>query len=188
MILKFDEFINESLWKKGIERSKTGDVRLESKVNSNIDELKPVDLGSDFPFVFADVDLIIDDKDRFNSNQYEDYKSGLNLQGWRVPTSTDIKHVMKGFEKLDYQTQEIHVERLPRKKVWGTSEETGESLEFILPIIHGEYYMLGDSQYSPDSKICDVWHVGESLNNSFGKLNTSTITYKKPIRLIKDKK
>lgn len=187
MIKKFDEFINESLWKKAIERSKTGEVRLGDRISSNIDELKPVDLGSDFPFVFADVDLIIEDKDRFNLNQYEDYMSGLNFQGWRLPNYEDIKKVENGFKKLEYQTQEIHVKKIPHRKIWGTSEETGESLVFIIPIIHGEYYMLDDTQYSPDSKICDVWYVGESLNDSFGKFNTSTITYKKPIRLIKDK-
>ena len=31
MVLKFDEFINEGLWAKGINRSKTGDERLEDK-------------------------------------------------------------------------------------------------------------------------------------------------------------
>ena len=47
MILKFEEFINEGLWAKGIERSKTGEKRQES--NSVIDiylkNVEWVDLG-----------------------------------------------------------------------------------------------------------------------------------------------
>ena len=32
MVLKFEDFVNEGLWAKGIERSKTGEVRLENKI------------------------------------------------------------------------------------------------------------------------------------------------------------
>ena len=51
--------INEGLWSKGIERSKSGDERIEDKLpKNNIKELKPVDLCLDF--LIADNRLSMD--------------------------------------------------------------------------------------------------------------------------------
>ena len=52
--------INEGLWSKGIERSKTDNERIEDKIDSNIDKQKTVDLG--FPFLIADNDFKIKDE------------------------------------------------------------------------------------------------------------------------------
>lgn len=47
MILKFEEYINESLWKKGIERSKSGKTRLEdlSELEKYTRDIEWVDMG-----------------------------------------------------------------------------------------------------------------------------------------------
>ena len=59
MVKTFEEYINEGLWKSGIERSRTGIVRKEDELDipNNVKDLNEIDFCPALPFVFADKDL-----------------------------------------------------------------------------------------------------------------------------------
>lgn len=90
-ILKFEDYINESLWKKGIERSKTGEERREDVINTNVNEFTEVDLSDELPFVFADMDLVFDDMKVFT---YDEMLSAVDYiskkSDWRIMTDEEM--------------------------------------------------------------------------------------------------
>ena len=83
--------INEGLWKSGIERSKTGTERLEDKPNTNIEELKEIDLYDDLPFVFADNDIKVNGESKMDGDVFWLCKKEIEKSGWRVPTINDLE-------------------------------------------------------------------------------------------------
>ena len=85
----FKNELNEGLWSKGINRSKTGEERLEDKLNSNIKNLKEIDLG--LPFLIADDDLTIQHIDEFTHSDMERYKEFVESHGWRFPTCEELQ-------------------------------------------------------------------------------------------------
>lgn len=87
---KASEIVFE-LWSKGVERNLTGEDRLEDKHVSNIKDFKEVDLG--FPFVFADVDLIVDGNDDFTWYDFENLRSYIEKTGWRLPNFEEINRL-----------------------------------------------------------------------------------------------
>ena len=84
--------INEGLWSKGIERSKSGDERIEDKLpKNNIKELKPVDLGLDF--LIADNRLSLNGKEFFKLNDIYHYLPNIEKTGWRLPTIDEVNEL-----------------------------------------------------------------------------------------------
>ena len=182
MVLKFEEFINEGLWSKGIERSKTGEERMEEKIISNIDTLNGIDLGEDF--LISDEYLSINGEDRFTLDEYRQYEEFIHSKGWRLPELDDIKTLgfsnrYISFDKIreGNYTEIIHI----------SSSKTGEKVKFEFP----------DTQYMWYNK--DPNHAS-GVDRSFGKYGgvwtcidkkvtiKSTFTDNKyMVRLIKDK-
>lgn len=83
--------INEGFWKDGIKRAKTGEIRKEDKMISNIDELKEIDLGDFCPFYISDQNLSIDDMLNISFDKYKQYKKQIEKTGWRMPTQEEWK-------------------------------------------------------------------------------------------------
>ena len=106
MVKKFNEFIEEGFLSKTINRSKTGEIRLEKKLPSNnINQFKEIDL--DLPIVFADKDLVINGKDKFTWEEVEDYKEGIHYLGWRLPTWDEVKkYFLKKKSASSYELQD----------------------------------------------------------------------------------
>ena len=84
--------INEGMWKSGVNRSKSGEERLEDKLNTNIKTLKTVDMGSNagVDVLFADKDLEINGRTSFTYDEMKSYIPYIEKQGWRVPTYDEM--------------------------------------------------------------------------------------------------
>lgn len=89
MIKRFDEYIEEGLWKSTVERAKKGLERLEDG-KSNIEKLKAIDLGVDIEF--ADVDFKMGGKLKFTQKEARELEPYFEKHGWRLPTKEDIKN------------------------------------------------------------------------------------------------
>lgn len=118
MIKCFEEFIktNESFWKSGIQRSKTDVTRMEDRIESNLYDLRPVDLDSNFPFYVADDILTINGDDFICYGDFCDSKEQKEVeqQGWRLITPDELylikKHAIIFYEKIldGYPTQRVN--------------------------------------------------------------------------------
>ena len=103
MVLKFEDYIKEGLWSKGVDRSKTGEERSENKITSNIDQLKPVDLHDKLKLKFADDILIYGGKELFTEKEMlgiqdgllEEYNNRPGFNYWYIPHESDIKDMLK---------------------------------------------------------------------------------------------
>ena len=101
MILKFEDYIKEGLWSKGLERAQSGEERIGDKIDSNINELNGVDLG--LPFLIADEDLKVENKDEFTFDEMNHYRKMIEKNGWRIPTIKDLQdNLDKPFLKYTY--------------------------------------------------------------------------------------
>ena len=93
MIKKFEEYISEGFWKDSIKRAKDNTERLEDRLDSNVYDLKEVDLDDRLGFYVADNLLRIGDNTEFT---YADFvcspeEKQINRLGWRVPTLEDFR-------------------------------------------------------------------------------------------------
>ena len=173
--------INEGLWSKGIERSKTDNERIEDKIDSNIDELIPVDLG--FPFLIADKDFKIKDE-KYHWFSYDDMKKYLKYfkkHGWRLLTNNEIKEYF-----LD-ETQHKKSEIILKFKANG-----GNKFSFFLQNYpnKNEVELSLDAWYGINYWINDDSTIVKFLNNAHGtdiRLLEIDKTDKCHIRLVKDK-
>ena len=68
MIKTFDEFITEGFLSKTLSRVKSGEERIEDKINSNIDKLKGIDIG--LPFLISDDFFETIDKEKISFDEY----------------------------------------------------------------------------------------------------------------------
>lgn len=93
--------MNEGFLNKTLKRVRTGEERTEDKLNTNLDELKPIDICEDFPFFFADKDFSVV-RDDLDDDEYElfDFREGekfdeyASKKGWRLPWSEDIEKII----------------------------------------------------------------------------------------------
>ena len=186
MVLKFEEYINEGLWSKGIERSKSGEERLGDKIDSNINSLEGIDIG--LPFLIADMDLEVEGKDTFNFDEMNHYnKSVIEKNGWRIPTIKDLQNNLdKPFLKYTYKMGTIEL----------LNKENNNSITFELSIKHPDelsYWLVDSPITGPTGEKGErYWrmvlrHVfGHEVSNSYP--NEIVGDYEdKYIRLIKDK-
>ena len=98
----FKERIDESLWKSGIERSKSDIQRKEDKIITNVNQLEGVDLIPTLPFVFADIDLEFNGSSDIQPEDYDKHKEEIEKLGWRLPTIDDFEKVRSYGNNLLY--------------------------------------------------------------------------------------
>lgn len=99
--------INEGLWKPAINRAKTGEKRIEDKLNCNIDKLKPIDIGDACPVYIADVDLILNGDDYISFDVYEQYKDKIEETGWRMPGRLEMLHNIWEHCVIDFEYDKV---------------------------------------------------------------------------------
>ena len=95
--------INEGMWSKTFDRARTGDERIENKIITNIDEIKPVELHDKLKLRFADDILIYDNKDIFTEKEMLELQDGFlkkfndrpGFNFWYVPHEGNIKDMLK---------------------------------------------------------------------------------------------
>ena len=87
------------MWGPGIERSKTGQERLEDKVNTNIKELKEIDWG--LPFVIADSDLELNGSKNILMEDLKLHRDKIEKLEWRFMTEDDVACFGKINDKIN---------------------------------------------------------------------------------------
>ena len=80
--------IDESAWGEMRKRSSGEVQRKEDIINSNVKDMKPVDLG--LSVLWADIDLVIDDEYEFTIDEIKDYAP----DGWRRPTRKEADELL----------------------------------------------------------------------------------------------
>ena len=92
--------INEGLWKSGIERSRSGELRKEDRIPpNNLSELQEIDFIPTLPFVFADRNLEINGNEMISAGFYEHNYTKIEKSGWRLPTVDEIKYIQSLYGK-----------------------------------------------------------------------------------------
>ena len=105
MVKTFEEYINEGLWKSGIERSRTGIVRKEDELDipNNVKDLNEIDFCPELPFVFADKDLELNGEKKIPAGNFGEIEEKINKMGWRLPTIDEILEMDKVWGNVSKQ-------------------------------------------------------------------------------------
>ena len=176
-LLDRDTFILEGIWSKGIERSKTGEIRRENIIpESNLDKITEIDLG--FPFVFASRNLKLNGRYEITYKEFLEFEDEINKHyGWRLPTEEDIKKISK-FKNIKYFPIKI------KEKKFIHAENLKTGITMGLPI--GFYMLKG---YNDIQRRPNEIYVGDHNSKPFHmEIMKSSWTHVPQIRLIKDKK
>lgn len=194
MIPDFNTYIKESIWTDIHRRSNGTQTRKEDSYNFNIDKLEEVDLGPEFPILFADTDLVVNNELYFDWDQVENMLPQIKNTGWRLPLGPyEMKLIIKLILKLDHISTEF------KDSTYGMikNEKTGEYVSFATPTKYGETYWCEDDYsgpYSPYASMDNqrVFEVGNNYYQGSRKMvllatNNLEKTKLARIRLVKDK-
>ena len=189
---------NESAWGDMRKRS-TGEItRKEDTLN--IKDMKPIDLGSDFPVYWADIDLEANGEDRFDWEDVQKMIPRIEKTGWRLPKGPmEIRNMFgKDIKKRNEYLHRIWDDKGPVCKGILSSDETGETLEFIADkpgfYVSISYWCESDYEPANGNRQQDTersFDVNEycSYEGNFSLIagNNEVKTKRIKIRLVKDK-
>ena len=178
MIPDFKTYIRESIWSDMQDRG-TGDVeKKEDILVGAVKNLVPVDLGG--KCLWADQDLEIDGQTSFTYDDASQFIDGVN--GWRLPTFTDIINLDTRIMHNDYSFQDDELHITNRK----TNGELVFSNQGPYPGLKGFYYFWhvdGGIRYGKASNFIKR----ENNKCVIGSFGSSDPSYTFCIRLVKDK-
>jgi hypothetical protein len=184
-ILLFEDFT------KLYKRWNKGEDRKEDEFHSNIDDFKTVDLGKEFPVLFADVDLIVNGNDKFLWDEVILMIEKIKKTDWRLPNYSEMRHMFYKEKIQPKPKNNVITCWYPEKYGSVQSKETGEILYFPTDKKYGEAYWICTELLDP-SKIAKGLHVGNPRVNDGCLIRVNTFdshkeTYPAKIRLVKDK-
>lgn len=197
MLLTFEEYIKEGLWSKGVDRSKSGEERLENKVVLNTNEFKEIDLG--FPFVFANIDLTVDGDEKITWLKFEDIKLQIERTGWRLPGWHELKKLLFKFAgnppELNDDLNVYTKYEMNKTFVYVKSKKTDEMLEFVIDNPYGQSYWCGydktslekNSALIKNARIMRINDPKYAYNGMLFSFENEDKNEKLKIRLVKDK-
>ena len=186
--------IDESVWSDIHKRSNGETVRQEDVFRSNIKDMKPVDLGSDFPVYWADIDLEVNGDDRFDWEETQWIKDQIEKTGWRLPKAPNEIYEMFG-KYIKERDVYLHRFWLPQGGLL-TSEKTGKRLKFPTDKSCESYWCDDDWEYNAKTGRVNFnnercFDVSEycSYDGHFSLIRTNNMdkTRKIKIRFVKDK-
>ena len=142
-LLKKKNLLKESTWGDMVKRAEGEQIREEDVLRTNIDEMKEVDLGKDFPVYWADIDLEVNGEDVFDWEETEKIIPQIEKTGWRLPKAPNEIYDMFG---KDIRKKDTYLTRewIPRSHGVLSSKETGESLYFPTTNQYSESYWCND--------------------------------------------
>lgn len=184
----------EGFMNKTLKRIRTGEEREENKEQTNIAEMKPVDICEDFPFEFADIDLSAvrwytdeDDFVEFTFDEVEKFDQLGNKHGWRVPWSEDIEKIDEiindKYKTMGARDFAEYINNIYRNFV----EINIDNPEWddYLPFWCSD--MAADDDYVSDEEAY-YWYVMDSGRHHYMHLKTRNTERNHHIRFIRDKK
>ena len=84
--------ITESIWSDMQERGTGDTIKKEDQIITNIKDMKPVDLGSDVPVYFADIDLEVNGEVKFTWEEVKGFIQKIEETGWELPAGPKGMH------------------------------------------------------------------------------------------------
>lgn len=195
MIKKFDEYIKEGMWKSGIERAKSGEERLGELLESNINELKPIDLLPSLNFCVASDLLFIEDKFQMDADDWKTPKVSKLIKkfGWRIMNEGDLLS-LENFKSEFNVTKMLTGERVVvRAMRLGTIFEEWAIVDISTPLSDGKVHMhfpnttllltLGDT----DERVGSFYFTNSGGFFSIEKAANYSRKYPTSLWLVKDK-
>lgn len=94
--------VNEGLWKDGVDRAKSGEMRIEDIPNLNLDSIKECNFLIDGkPLADRDV-MDVDSRNRlFDRKEMKSILFKMKKSGWRLPTCDEMKTLIGEGEYID---------------------------------------------------------------------------------------
>lgn len=178
--------IDEGFWKDGIKRSKSGEQREEDKHHTNIEELKPVDIGVEF--YFADVDFCDAGEFYFNHEDMLNYKDFFAKYGWRVPDYNDFQSIDFGNKKVFRWRPDMKTSNTYVYNVYHHNPKSDDLDEVYFETEQNkpwEGWMLYDERSLSIMEY--FWKTHYKTGATFGQMSHNP-SHTRRIRLIKDKK
>lgn len=162
--------------------------RAEDKFETNIKDLKEVDLGKDFPLIFANEDLIVNGENKFDWYFVESILDKIKKTGWDLPP-------YKGFDSMFYKSTYPHIKKDNIKSKWipyegGIIETTDSNEKLIFRAKNkefGEDYWCGADKDLSNSKTARSFNMGDTGFSVIVVSNNQDKYKKCKIRLIKYK-
>lgn len=105
-VLKYKDFVNEGLWKSGVERAKSDTIRREDMETTNLLNIREVDLG--LSFYIADRLLSKDVSPLFKKKNMNKILKQIETEGWRLPTKKDIEELIKNSSSFENKGATIY--------------------------------------------------------------------------------
>jgi len=185
--------IDESTWGNLLDKGAGEKEAKEDTFNFNFYQIKPVDLGPEFPFLWADTDLIANDEIYFDWDTLQRMLPQIKKTGWRLPYSPNQ---MRDVIKLINTSPNLKT--VWHRRAFGMIEntDTGEYVSFPTGSQFGETYWCEDDYHStnPGRQIENerVFEIGENYYQDGKKMvllstNNMEKTRTARIRLVKDK-
>ena len=197
-ILNLNEWVNEGLWSKTLNRGRKGEERLENRIVLNIKDMKPIDLGEGV--LIADIDLTINGEEKFDYYRLQEIKHHIAKTGWRVPKWTELKLTIL---KTRFLPPEMKDEMIVDTKsvnngtmVYLKSKDTNETVEFYLDNPYGQIYWCDYDEADIDRGFDDEHHNARvmqvsdpkySYNNSLFTFQNNSKDKESKVRLVKDR-
>jgi len=192
--------IDESTWGSMLDRGAGETIKKENIFTFNIKNMKPVDLGHDFPVYWADIDLEANDENRFDWEDVQKMIPQIEKTGWRLPKGPmEIRNMFgKDIKKRNEYLHRIWDNKGTVCKGIFSSDETGETLEFIADksgfYVSISYWCENDYELSNSKRRQDTersFDVSEycTYDGTFSLIasNNEEKTKRIRIRLVKDK-
>lgn len=114
--------------------------REEDKFVTNIADMKEIDLGDDFPVVFADRDLVVNGIEYFNFKETVEMYEKIKETGWRMPDYYTFDRMFYGSTRPWIGKKSIRGSFKQYDGVKIYSMKTGETLVFNTDKKYGESY------------------------------------------------
>lgn len=203
-IIHLDEFtkfaedymggVNEGLWKDGVDRAKSGEMRIEDIPNLNLDSIKECNFLIDGkPLADRDV-MDVDSRNRlFDRKEMKSILFKMKKLGWRLPTCDEMKTLIGEGEYIDRFKYESKVVEFMQggggiklnditsnepASVWEISYRRGDS--FPIP------FWLEDGEMKVGSKV-KIVHMSGHKKVMTLRISEEQTDDPKRIILIKDK-
>ena len=196
--------ITESVWSDIHKRSNGELERKEDKLNMNTHMMNPVDLGSDVPVYFADIDLEVNGENEFTWEEVLNFLPEIEKTGWKLLCGPrGVQHLFyNGNQPPRFNDDDYEKQWIPGKGGILRSKETNEELHFYTDNRYGINYWCADDDYKPgDLDTISIkqkprrfvtqrgFEVGDpnDYNGCLIRTNNFMVYKKCRIRLIKDK-
>lgn len=171
---KMNGLVTEGFWKDGIKRSKSGEERLEDKINSNISNIKESeDIG--LSFIISDQDFVYNGQEEFTEKEVYELLPIFEKYGWRLPKMHDgwaIKH------KCSLRRDKVD------KNICYLTKEYSRKGKVEFDETEKEYWLFPDYD-----TVKDMGYIHLNFINNIKIVHTDNFvddTDKKRVRLIKD--